>query len=245
MLSADSDASWELLAKHLAGESTPAEEAALRAWAAADPANQALLLSANHTWAQAALGAEAAMAVPVAFSPAEVQHAWQRFETTVLGPAPSGSTAPQPPNVPAGPAAPAPAVPVLPGAGWWVGAGKGLGLLAVGVGTGWLLRTAVPAEPAVVVAPPAAAAAPAVAPVSRSLAPVDLVFEDAPLGMVARRLEGAFPGTHVVVADSALAGQRFTGTFRAAQPAAVLRVVGVATGAALARRPDSTWVLGR
>ncbi len=94
-------------------------------------------------------------------------------------------------------------------------------------------------------APAAAAAASADAARQSGPAEVDLVFEETPVAEVALRLERTFGGTHVVVIDSALARQRFTGTFQAARPVVVLRVVSLAAGATLTHRPDSTWVIGR
>ena len=234
---------WELLARHLAGEATPTDEAAVRAWQAAAPDNAVLWQQLTGVWTETAAAPAAASAF--AFGAADTAHAWQKFEATVLGPPTAG------PPAPTAPVGPPPVAPPLPGAGALVGWGKTAALLVVGAGAGWLLRTAVP--PAAEAPAPSAqrsvvAAAPSAAPPAAPLAPapaVDLVFEDAPVADVARRLEGAFPGTRVVLADSALAGQRFTGTFRAARPAAVLRVVSVATGATLARQPDSAWVLTR
>lgn len=236
---ADESLPWDLLARQLAGEATPADEAAVQAWRAAAPANAALWQQLTGLWTQTA-----PVSASLAFGPADTAHAWQQFETTVLGPppAPPSSTAPTPPNAP--PAAPG--LPVSPGvlAGW----GKAAALLVAGAGTGWLLRTAVPpaAEAPAVVAPVPAATAPPRADSPRPApASVDLVFENEPLSAVAQRLENAFPGTQVEVVDAELTQQLFTGTFRAARPGGVLRVVSVATGAELTQRPDSVWVLRR
>lgn len=235
MSAADASPPWDLLARQLAGEATPADEAAVHAWRRAGPENAALWQQLAGVWTETGRVSTA----PV-FGVADTAQAWQHFETNVLGPPPAPPATPAVPNAP-------PAVPGAGGVGALAGWGKVAALLVVGAGTGWLLRTALPpaTDP-----PPLAARVEKVVPLVdtapvRSLATVDLVFEDEPVRSVARRLESAFAGTHVIVADSALAGQRFTGTFRAARPAGVLRVVGVATGAALAQRPDSTWVLGR
>ena len=225
---------WELLARQLAGEATPADEAAVQAWRAAAPANATLWQQLTGVWTETVPAASA-----LAFGPADTAHAWQRFEANVLGPPPAS------PPSPASPAAPTPAVPpavppVLPGVGALAGWGKAAALLVAGAGAGWLLRTAVPPATEALVPAPVAARADTPRPVPMA---VDLVFENEPVGSVARRLAGAFPGVRVVVGDSALARQRFTGTFRATGPAAVLRVVGLTTGADLTQRPDSAWVL--
>lgn len=251
----DESLPWDLLARCLAGEATSADVAAAAAWQAAAPENAALWRQLTGVWAEAGTAAAPA----IAFGAADTAQAWQRFETTVLGP-PSASGAPDsaPTVGPAQPVAP-PAVPVAPppsgGLGALGGLGKAAALLLAGAGAGWLLRSAVPPAPEASAPVPVSTTAPLSTATSAahlaSAAEVDLVFEDTPLAAVARRVEGAFPGTRVEVADPALAEQRFTGTFRAATPAAVLRVASLATGATITRRAaggaatDSAWVLTR
>ncbi len=70
----DPEAPWELLARHLAGEATPAERDTLRAWVAARPERLGLLTDATRAWERA--GADP---VPTLFSAADVDAAWQRF----------------------------------------------------------------------------------------------------------------------------------------------------------------------
>ncbi len=223
---------WDLLARQLAGEATPADEAAVRAWQAVAPANAVLWQQLTGVWTEAG-----AASTPPIFGPADTVHAWQQFEATVLGPPPASPTAP-------GPSAPSPGG--FSGVGGLAGWGKGAALLVAGVGAGWLLRTAVPPAAEATLPASVTTQAPARADSIRSVAAVDLIFENEALRAVALRVEAAFPGTRVEVTDAELAQQRFTGTFRAAQPAAVLRVVSVATGAELLQRgSDSTWVLAR
>lgn len=50
------DAGWARLARYLAGESSPAEAAAVEQWAAADPAHRELLAELSDTWTGAAGG---------------------------------------------------------------------------------------------------------------------------------------------------------------------------------------------
>jgi transmembrane sensor len=70
----DPEAPWELLARHLAGEATPAERDTLRAWVAARPERLGLLTDATRAWERA--GADP---VSTLFSAADVDAAWQRF----------------------------------------------------------------------------------------------------------------------------------------------------------------------
>lgn len=264
MLSADEP--WELLARHLAGEGTPADEAAVRAWVAARPENLSLLLDSARTWEQAALGqplavgASTALASEFVFNPADLDRAWQRFETNVLGPPPAAS----PGSAPASPAPPGPPPLVPPAApvGWVAGLLKTASLLVVGVGAGWWLNSASQqpgnsASPVVAQADSTAPRAPdstarpapplVAQPIAAdSLRPgqsADLIFDNTPVAEVARTLERTFVETRVLVPDSALASCRFTGSFHPAQPAAVLRVVSVATSATLTHRPDGSWEL--
>jgi ferric-dicitrate binding protein FerR (iron transport regulator) len=226
---------WDLLARHLAGEATPADEAAVRAWQAAEPSNAALWQQLTGVWT------EAGQAAAPAFTAADTARAWQQFETTVLGP--------PAPSAPSAPTASPPVTPPVPfqSASWLAGWGKATALLVVGASTGWLLRASIP--PAVDAAPPiqAEAVVPAALPSITAQQPgeIDLIFEDEPVRLVARRLERAFAGTHVHVDDSVLANQRFTGTFRAARVGQVLRVVAITTGAITAQQADSAWVLRR
>ncbi len=224
---------WELLARHLAGEAAPHDEAAVRAWQAAAPANAALWQQLTGVWAETGAGA----ASIAGFGAADTAQAWQKFETSVMGPPPA-------PPAPPAPSVPPASVPPI-SSGVLGGFGKAALLLVAGAGAGWLLRTAVP--PAAEAPVPTRVAAVTSAPVA-SVAPaaeVDLVFEDAPVAEVAQRLERAFTGSRVEVTDSLLAGQRFTGVFRGARLKGVLGVVAVATGATIHQRPDSTWVLVR
>ncbi len=229
-------APWDLLARQLAGEATPADAAAVRAWQAAAPGNAALWQQLTGMWSEASAASMAPIA-PV-FNPADTAAAWQRFEANVLGP----------PPLPNPTSAPQPGLPVSPGVvGLW---GKAAALLVVGAGAGWLLRTTMPpAEEAPATAPIATTVArpteTVAAPSANVAAEVDLVFENTPVRTVARRLERAFPGTTIAIPDSGVARQQFTGTFRGTRPAVVLRVVGVATGATALHQADSTWVLQR
>ncbi|MBC7447296.1 MAG: DUF4974 domain-containing protein, partial [Hymenobacteraceae bacterium] len=224
---ADASPPWDLLARQLAGEATPADEAAVRAWQAAAPANDVLWQQLTGVWTETGAASGA-----LAFGPADAAHAWQQFESAVLGPPPTPpASSPVASPAPAPPAVPTPLLPPL-APGVLIGLGKATALLVVGVGAGWLLRTARPPAVEAISPPVTTAVAPRAVETSRT-APVavDLIFENDPLSAVAQRVESAFPGTHVEVADTELARQRFTGTFRAARVAAVLRVVSVATGA--------------
>ncbi|TGE14851.1 FecR family protein [Hymenobacter elongatus] len=83
-LHSESEAPWELLAKHLAGEATPDELERLRAWVTADPKRLGLLTDATRAW-------ERAGAAPVAelFGAMEVEAAWQRFRPKMMAPKPA------------------------------------------------------------------------------------------------------------------------------------------------------------
>ncbi|WP_324680337.1 FecR family protein [Hymenobacter sp. GOD-10R] len=74
-----SDAPWNLLARHLAAEATPAERLALREWVQADPTHLQILTTVTRAWERAG---EAATA-PVLFSPADVEAAWLRLRPLV------------------------------------------------------------------------------------------------------------------------------------------------------------------
>ncbi|GAB3244927.1 FecR family protein [Hymenobacter seoulensis] len=82
-LYSDTEAPWELLAKHLAGEASAPEEQALHAWIRAEPGRLPLLTDAIRAWERGGLVAEA-------FSAADVEPAWQRFRLAAeLAPAPA------------------------------------------------------------------------------------------------------------------------------------------------------------
>lgn len=73
-LYSDSEAPWDSLARHLAGEATPEEQDRLRAWVVARPERLGLLTDATRAWERAG-----ARPVPTLFSNADVEAAWQRF----------------------------------------------------------------------------------------------------------------------------------------------------------------------
>lgn len=131
-----SDAPWELLARHLAGEVSPPERAALRSWVAADPQHLQLLTTVTRAWERAG---EAA-AAPVLFSPADVAAAWQRFQP-LMGP----PVVPSPPATPP-PVAQPPWWAAKLGVGAWVPAAM---LAAAGLGALVLLRRPAPLPAAV------------------------------------------------------------------------------------------------
>lgn len=93
------DAPWALLARHLAAEATAAERAELRAWVQADPTHLQILTTVTRAWERAS---EAA-AMPVLFSPADVEAAWQRFRPLMAAPA-AAAPAAVPAVLPAAPA---------------------------------------------------------------------------------------------------------------------------------------------
>ena len=74
-----SDAPWELLARHLAAETSAAERAELRAWVQADPVHLQVLTTVTRAWERAG----ETPAGPVLFTPADVEAAWQRFRSLV------------------------------------------------------------------------------------------------------------------------------------------------------------------
>ena len=125
------DAPWALLARHLAGEASAAERAALRAWVRADPDHLQLLTTVTRAWERAG---EAA-AQPVLFSPDDVEQAWQRFRPLMV-------VAPQPAT-----AVPPPAVsrPLWPRQTWVRALAAGLALLLL-IGGGWV-AVRLPARP--------------------------------------------------------------------------------------------------
>lgn len=71
-LYSDTEAPWDLLAKHLAGEATASEEQALHAWIMAEPGRLSLLTTATRAW-------ERGGTLPEAFSEADVDRAWEQF----------------------------------------------------------------------------------------------------------------------------------------------------------------------
>ena len=76
------DAPWDLLARHLAAEATPGEQARLRQWLHADPAHLQILATVTRAWERAGEAAPA----PVLFTPAQVEAAWQRFQPLLHAP---------------------------------------------------------------------------------------------------------------------------------------------------------------
>ncbi|GAB3585351.1 FecR family protein [Hymenobacter daeguensis] len=101
------DAPWELLARHLAAEASPAERTALREWVQADPTHLQILTTVTRAWERAG---EAA-AAPVLFSPADVEAAWQRFRPLIapaeVAPPPVPAELKRAEAMPASPARPA------------------------------------------------------------------------------------------------------------------------------------------
>ena len=77
------DAPWDLLARHLAAEATPGEQARLRQWLHAAPAHLQILATVTRAWERAGETAPA----PVLFTPAQVEAAWQRFRPLLHTPA--------------------------------------------------------------------------------------------------------------------------------------------------------------
>ena len=71
-LYSDTDAPWDLLAKHLAGEASASEQQELHAWVTATPEHLPLLTAAIRAWERGGTAAEE-------FSEADVEPAWQRF----------------------------------------------------------------------------------------------------------------------------------------------------------------------
>lgn len=93
------DAPWGLLARHLAAEITPAEQATLHGWLRADPLHLQILTTVTRAWERAG---EAAPAPPL-FSAHDVEAAWQGFRLLLTETAKPAAT-------PAAPSAPPPAV---------------------------------------------------------------------------------------------------------------------------------------
>lgn len=124
----DSAVPWDLLARHLAGEATPAERDRLRAWVAAKPERLGLLTDATRAWERAG-----APVVPGLFTAADVDAAWQRFKPLMranAGGAPADA-APAPEAPPRGPAKIIPLQPVAAArpAGTWLRIAAALALL--------------------------------------------------------------------------------------------------------------------
>ena len=88
------DAPWDLLARHLAAEATPDEQARLRHWLHADPAHLQILTTVTRAWERAGEAAPA----PVLFTPAQVEAAWLRFRPLLqAGVAEPARSVPRPP----------------------------------------------------------------------------------------------------------------------------------------------------
>ncbi|QIL76865.1 FecR family protein [Hymenobacter sp. HDW8] len=115
-LYSDTDAPWDLLAKHLAGEASASEQQELHAWVTATPEHLQLLTAAVRAWERGGTAAEE-------FSEADVEPAWQRFRIAAdLAPA-----APIQGAIPAGKV-----VPLWPAARPWLPVAAAV-LLLVGV----------------------------------------------------------------------------------------------------------------
>ncbi|TGD79682.1 FecR family protein [Hymenobacter wooponensis] len=118
-LSSDTEAPWELLAKHLAGEASASEQQELHQWLVAQPDRLRLLTDATRAW-------ERGGSLPDEFTEADVDQAWQRFSAA------TGLAAPVAPPA----AAPAPTggkvVPMWSSAQPWLRAAAAI-LLLVGV----------------------------------------------------------------------------------------------------------------
>ncbi|KAA9331591.1 DUF4974 domain-containing protein [Hymenobacter busanensis] len=71
----DTDAPWELLAKHLAGEASASEQAELHRWLTAQPSRLRILTDATRAWERGGHVAEV-------FTEADVAPAWQRFRAS-------------------------------------------------------------------------------------------------------------------------------------------------------------------
>ena len=87
---ADSHTPWELLAKHLAGDASGAEQAELHDWLQENPARLRQLTDATRTW-------ERGGKLPEVFTEADVSRAWARFsaaaelpQKATPAPAPTG-----------------------------------------------------------------------------------------------------------------------------------------------------------
>ncbi|GAA3952827.1 FecR family protein [Hymenobacter algoricola] len=137
MLPADTEAPWDLLAKHLAGEATPGEREALRTWVAADPQRLGLLTDTTRAWERAG-----ARPVPDLFSSADVDAAWQRLRPLMVGAKPENPPPAPPGKVIALPPAPA----VIP---WLLPLAATILLL---LGAVFFFRSSPPAAPVVVAA---------------------------------------------------------------------------------------------
>ncbi len=88
------DAPWDLLARHLASEATPDEQALLRHWLHADPGHLQILTTVTRAWEHAGEAAPA----PALFSAHDVEAAWQRFRPLMGGPAGHTSAKPAAPE---------------------------------------------------------------------------------------------------------------------------------------------------
>lgn len=85
----NSDAPWELLARHLAAELDADGQAALRAWLREDAQHLQILTTVTRAWERAGEAAPA----PVLFTPAQVAAAWQRFRPLMETPVAARPTA--------------------------------------------------------------------------------------------------------------------------------------------------------
>ncbi|GAB2949254.1 hypothetical protein GCM10027048_12870 [Hymenobacter coalescens] len=90
-LSSEPDAPWDLLAKHLAGEASAAEQAELHHWLMAAPSRLRLLTDATRAWERGGNVADV-------FTEADVDRAWQRFSTAAGLKTTTGGTPAAPPT---------------------------------------------------------------------------------------------------------------------------------------------------
>ena len=77
------DAPWALLARHLAAETTPVDQAQLHTWLRADPQHLKILTTVTRAWERAGEVAPA----PLLFSAQDVEAAWRRFQPLMTAPA--------------------------------------------------------------------------------------------------------------------------------------------------------------
>ncbi|MBO2009251.1 FecR family protein [Hymenobacter negativus] len=77
------DAPWALLARHLAAETTPTDQAELHNWLRADPQHLKILATVTRAWERAGEVAPA----PLLFSAQDVEAAWRRFQPLMTAPA--------------------------------------------------------------------------------------------------------------------------------------------------------------
>jgi ferric-dicitrate binding protein FerR (iron transport regulator) len=86
------DAPWALLARHLAAETTPADQTELHNWLYADPQNLKILTTVTRAWERAGEVAP----IPPLFSPQDVEAAWRRFQPLIAAPTASPKPAASP-----------------------------------------------------------------------------------------------------------------------------------------------------